>query len=76
MITEVFIDNGHRAGVLSNMTMRECMNCEKLAGRNFCITVYKHKQAKAGPIRVIFLAKLQRWLFLYVKHVRSVVTKD
>ena len=76
VITEVFIDNGHHAGVLSNMTMGEYMNCEKLTGGNFCITVYKHKQAKAGPIRVIFSAKLHRWLFLFVTHVRSAVTKD
>ena len=74
VITEVFIDNGHRAGVLSNMTMGEYMNCKKLAGGNFCITVYK--QAKAAPIRIIFSAKLQRWVFLYVTHVRPALTKD
>ena len=76
LITEIFIDNGHRAGVLSNMTMKEYQSCETLSEGNYCITVYKHKQAKAGPIRVILGLKLHKWLSLYVTHLRSAVTND
>ena len=76
LITEVFIDNEHRAGVLSNMNMEEYGDCEQLSEGSFCVTVFKHKQAKAGPIRVIFSPKLHSWLTLYVTLVRPVVTSD
>ena len=78
LITEIFIDNGHRAGVLANMTLEEYENCEKLTSNDveYCITVYKHKEARAGPIRVMLSSKLHSWFQIYVKYCRVAVTKD
>ena len=78
VITEILIDNGHRAGVLSNMTIQEYKESEKLSSADveYCITVYKHKEARAGPIRVMLSSKLFSWLQIYVNHCQSVVTTD
>ena len=42
-----------KRGVLSNITYRELANVNNLGSDTFCITVFHHKQARAGPIRVI-----------------------
>ena len=49
IFTEVFIDNGHCA---ANMTLEEYKNKEINKDSRFVITVFKHKEAKAGPIRI------------------------
>ena len=78
LITKIFIDNGHRADVLANMTLEEYENCEKLTSNDveYCITVYKHKEARAGPIRVMLSSKLHNWFQIYVKYCHVAVTKD
>ena len=76
IITEIFIDNGQRAGVLSNMTYGEFANVENLGSDTFCITVFHHKEARAGPIRVILSQKLFNWLSTYVRNFRKWVTDD
>eukprot|EP00794_Sanderia_malayensis_P013400 gene13400-14775_t len=75
LITEIFIDNGHRAGVLANMTMGEYDNIESKKGHH-TITVFKHKEARAGPIRVIMNDKLFGWVKIYIEKVRPTVTDD
>ena len=57
------------------MTMGEYKNCEKL-NEIYCLTVFKHKQAKAGPVRVILTPKLYEWLPIYVDNMRACVTKE
>ena len=75
IITETFIDNTHRSGVIANMTMNEYSSMETTDGQ-YCITVFKHKRSEAGPIRVILDDKLYGWLKLYVEKVRCVATSD
>ena len=79
IISEIFINNGHRSGVLANMIMQEYNDSEEAfedVGR--CNTVYKHKEARAGPIRVILSAKLHSWfdIYRYVRLFRKAVTRD
>jgi len=75
VMTEIFIDNAHRAGVLANMTLQEYETHEKLDGK-VLITVFKHKRAQSGPIRVFLSEKLFSWLSIYVRKVRSAATND
>ena len=51
--SEIFIDNGHRAGVISNMTYGEFLKTDNTGDDTLCLTVYHHKEARAGPIHVI-----------------------
>ena len=42
LITDiVFINNGHRAGVLSNMTIKQYEYCKLLSSDCYCITVFQ-----------------------------------
>ena len=75
LMTEILIDNGHRAGVLANMTIEEFSNAETRKGRH-TITVFKHKEARAGPIRVTLAPRLFEWLSIFVEKFCSVVTSD
>ena len=75
LITEIFTDNGHRAGVLANMTMEEFRNVESKKDHH-TVTVFKHKEARAGPIRVIMNNKLFGWMKVYLEKIRPVVTDD
>ena len=61
-MTEIPINNGHRSDGLANMTTGEYKNHETLSNRDICVTVFKHKQAKAGPSHVIFRGTLFEWL--------------
>ena len=70
LMTEILIDNGHRAGVLANMTMEEFRLVEKRQDQ-YVITVFKHKEARAGPVRVTMSPRLFEWLNMYVEHIRS-----
>ena len=65
IFTEVFTDNGHRAGVLANMTLEEYKNKEINKNGRFVITVFKHKEAKAGPIRISICEKIFGWMKIY-----------
>ena len=75
ILTEIYRVNAHRAGVLANMTLEEYENCELKNGKYF-ITVFKHKEAKAGPIRIIIKEKVFGWLKIYVEKVRPAVSND
>ena len=54
VITELFIDNEHRARVLLIMTMKEYLNVETTGNNQHCITIYKHKEARVGPNRITY----------------------
>ena len=75
LMTEIVIDNGHRAGVLANMTSDECSIAETRKGRH-TITFFKYKEARAGPIRVILAPRLFEWLSIFVEKFCSVITSD
>ena len=75
LLTQILINNGHRARVLPNMTMAEYSNVEARDGK-YAITVFKHKEARAGPIRVILSLKLFEWLTIFVEKFRASVTSD
>ena len=76
VILEIFIDNGQRAGVLANITIKEFKNTETIDDNMRCITVFDHKKAEVGPIRVILSRKLYYWLKPYVQNFRKWVTND
>ena len=75
LITELVIDNGHRAGVLANMTVGEYRDVE-LNNGSHTITVFKHKEARAEPIRVTMNDKLFGWMKVYMKKIRAALSKD
>ena len=75
LITEIVVDNGHRPGVLANMTVGEYREVESNNGSH-TITVFKHKEARAGPIIVTMNDKLFGWMKVYMKKIRAAVSKD
>ena len=76
VITELFIDNAHRAGVLANMTLQEFNNTETFEKSRYRLTVFHHKEARAGPIRVILRQSLFGWLTTYVRNFRKWVADN
>ena len=76
IFTEVSIDNGHRAGVLANMTLEEYKNKEINKDGRFVITVFKHTKAKAGPIRISICEKIFGWMKIYEEKVRPANTSN
>ena len=75
IITQVFINNGHRVRVLANMNLQEFKDAEEKNNR-YTITVFKHKEARSGPIRIKMDAKLYSWMKLFINKFRPVVTQD
>ena len=75
IFTEIYIDNAHRAGVLANMTMGEFESKEKLKNGKYRITVYRHKEERAGPIRVEISAKLYNYIKIYKDFVRPHISE-
>ena len=75
LMTQILINNGHRAGVLANMMIAEYSNVEARDGK-YAITVFKHKEARAGPMRVTLSSKLFEWLTIFVEKFRASVTSD
>ena len=68
IITEIYIDNGHQAGVLLNMTMEEFYKTEKMKDNMYQLMVFHHKESRSGQIRVILKESLFGWLTTYVKN--------
>ena len=76
IFTEVFINNGHQTEVPANMTLKLEFDNKKEIDAGYCFTVVKHKEAKAGPIRIYADQELYGWMKIYRENVRPTVTTD
>ena len=71
LLVQILIDNANRAGVLSNMTVKEFERGYKEDDR-FIMNVMKHKTFHVhGPAQVILTGNLQNWISIFIKQVRS-----
>ena len=71
LLVQISIDNANRAGVLSNMTVKEFEQGYKEDDR-YIINVMKHKTFYVhGPAQVVFTGNLQNWINIFIKQVRS-----
>ena len=71
LLVQISIDNANRAGVLSNMTVKEFERGYKEDDR-FIMNVMKHKTFHVhGPAQVILTGNLQNWISIFIKQVRS-----
>ena len=73
LLVEISIDNANRAGVLSNMTVKEFQRGYKEDDR-YIIHVMNHKTFHVhGPAQVVFTGNLKNWMNVFIKQVRSKV---
>ena len=73
LLVQISIDNANRAGVLSNMTLREFNRASVEDGR-FLISVMDHKTFHIhGPAQVVLTSALHNWMKIFVQEVRSKV---
>ena len=71
LLVQISIDNANRAGVLSNMTVKEFERGYKEDDR-FIMNVMKHKTFHVhDPAQVIFTGNLQNWISIFLRQVRS-----
>ena len=71
LLVQISIDNANRAGVLSNMSVKEFERGYKEDDR-FIMNVMKHKTFHVhGPAQVILTGNLQNWISIFIKQVRS-----
>ena len=74
LFTQIFIDNAHRPGVLSYMSMDEFGNMRKVM-EEWIIAVMNHKTVHIhGPAHVVLSNKLMSWLSIFVHRMRAQVT--
>lgn len=71
LLVQISIDNANRAGVLSNMTLREF---DRASVEEFLISVMDHKTFHIhGPAQVVLTSALHNWMKIFVQEVRSKV---
>ena len=71
LLVPISINIATRAGVLSNMTVKEFERGYKEDDR-FIMNVMKHKTFHVhGPAQVILTGNLQNWISIFIKQVRS-----
>ena len=70
LLVQILIDNANRAGVLSNMTVKEFERGYK--DDRYIMNVMKHKTFHVhGPAQVVLTGNLLNWISIFVKQVRS-----
>ena len=73
LLVEISIDNANRAGVLSNMTLKE-LNKATAEDDRFLINVMDHKTFHIhGPAQIVLTSNLHNWMKTFVQEVRSKV---
>ena len=71
LLTLLCINNGCRAGVLSNMTLSE-FNKAKQEDSCFVVQVKKHKTfGKYGPASVVMTVSVYQWMQIFISQFRS-----
>ena len=71
LLVQISIDNANRAGVLSNMTLKE-FNRASAEDDRFVISVMDHKTFHVhGPAQIVLTSTLHNWMKVFVKEVRS-----
>ena len=74
LIVEISVDNAIRSGALANMTMGEFKKRRK-EGEDNVLLIKDHKTLEShGPARIVLSAKLDSWMTIFVREVRSQVT--
>ena len=74
LYTILLFANGHRSGVIANMTMEE-FGKAKVVGDVVEINVWRHKTVDTyGPAKVTLLPQHFSWLNIYVLYLRSQLT--
>ena len=74
LIVEISVDNAIRSGALANMTMGEFKKRSK-EGEDNVLLIKDHKTLEShGPARIVLSAKLDSWMTIFVREVRSQVT--
>ena len=75
LMAEISIDNANRAGVLSNMTVREYQTAKLTNDDCYVVKVMNHKTvASKGPANVVLSKKLYGWMDIYLKKLRSALS--
>ena len=73
LLVQISIDNANRAGVLSNMTLKEFNRAFKEDDR-FVVNVMDHKTFHIhGPAQIVLTNNLHNWMSVFVQEVRSKV---
>ena len=71
LLVQISIDNANRAGVLSNMTVKEFQRGYQEDDR-YIMNVMKHKTFHVhGPAQVVLTGNLLNWINIFIKQVRS-----
>ena len=74
LIVEISVDNANRAGAIANMTIGEFKRRRKEDEDNV-ILIKNHKTLEShGPARIVLSAKLDSWMAIFVRDVRSQLT--
>ena len=74
LIVEISVDNAIRSGALANMTVGEFKKRRK-EGEDNVLLIKDHKTLEShGPARIVLSAKLDSWMTIFVREVRSQVT--
>ena len=75
LMAEISIDNANRAGVLSNMMVREFQTAKLTNDDCYVVKVMNHKTvACKGPANVVLSKKLYSWMDIYLKKLRSALS--
>lgn len=70
LLVQISIDNANRAGVLSNITVKEFQ--QGYEDDRFIINVMNHKTFHVhGPAQVVLTSNLHNWISVFIKEVRA-----
>jgi len=75
VLTQIIISNANRSGVLANMTLDEFSGAQLVDG-SYVLSVTSHKTAfMYGPAKIVLTPILYSWMSVFVKYLRSQITK-
>jgi len=75
LLLQIILSNANRSGVLANLTLEQFNGAQFVDG-SYVLSVSQHKTAfMYGPAKIVLTPMLYSWMSLFVKYVRSQITK-